>query len=936
MFVSIQFSEGKFESIVRTYVENAVLTSSNLGLDGIQVFSFTPLDPESEEEPGVIDHIEIEEIDIAYFTGSNALRIPFTVLSPPGFVFLGSTPSPSQTQIEFNTPVVLCNIGAYIIRVTDLEANGLAAANASEYVKFNIQAVFQVNAPIIDDRAISLNFEPIEIKFGLGGIYVDPSEIPSAAAQRFAQRLLQVMQDNATEWFPPIRFPIGNLNTVIGDDMRVWNAGIRLNSGAIELRLQVEKASLMDFPFLGFTTYAVAWADSWSNYFSSSLINRLGALDWIVHFPFELLEKRVADTVESALARRTTVVLNQRPSSQWNVVDATTSGPCYPEAIGAIETDVAVHLPGACVPWGYDMDVNLKLYTTISIARPGVLRLDMIATHEVDPGDVFVCGSLNASLLAGGGVAIGGVFGGWIGAIVGGIAGGLLGGFTTLGIILDQDIPSIANRTLLSVEGQNNAYYTEIEIEPTTNRVLGNIAITTTFPCDDGLVAGGTLTDIDLRFEPLPNGQLSFPRWVPPRRGRCPEDGEIVIINAEVGFNFFRDSYRGIIPLYVWAFEVLEEDPSGGWPRPSIFRSSSSITVHYTMTPDQLRTLRLTTDDGIPNLKILFQTNAGARIFKLPIPSAQLTESQLDELIAEINDTCNANQDLINSFEERTRRLRDIVRGPVPFLGNITFDLTRWTFAFTGLPSNSSVSILDDNGKHLASLAPNTQNILALDFWQSDHSEANPLSLQYSGLGKQNTSFDPSFIITSQRYRIISEISINDSLTDHVTLQNKNGIFITVLTTTSLVSYQLSSSGILLETHNRNAEGIKSIHVFAGRIYAKSKSDKILVTENTRDWESLNNKSTTLSFDPKLFQQNTHCFVQADDEFLKENISSASTAKKYALLLKGNGEALLLLERLDMAAGGYLNPKTLTHQTPIPTEKDGCNPLTKIIKLFER
>tara|TARA_R110002124_G_scaffold138576_6_gene302257 strand:+ start:202237 stop:205080 length:2844 start_codon:yes stop_codon:yes gene_type:complete len=947
MYINIQFSESKFESIVRSYVANAVLTSSNLGLDGIQEIKFDPFDSSTGTEPGVIDHIEVEEIDIDYLPGNAVPAVPFTIFTPPGFVFLGTPPVPSQNIISINSPVVLCNIAAYVIRVADLEASALSQAPTSAYVKFDLQAVFQITPPTITGSNISLVFTPIQIRFGLGGNYIPSEDIEIEYVQNFANRLLQIMQNNAATWFPPVVFPINNLNSVFGSGYRVWNVGLRLNNGVIDLRLQIEQTSLREFFFISGLTYAPEWISNWTSYFSDSLTNRLNGLDWGVYFPFELFERRIADTVESSLAGRTNVVLNQRPTSQWNILGATSTGPCYPEARAAIRTQVAVHLPGACIPWGYDMDVNLNLTTNVTLSRPGLLRLDLVVSHEVDPGDTFVCGSLNALLTATGGVAIGGVFGGWIGAIVGGIVGGLAGGFTTLGLILEQDIPNIATSDLIAVEGAENTYYTEIEIAETTNQVLGSIAITRIFPCGDGLVAGGLLTELENNFEPLPDGNITVPRWIPPRRGQCPESNEPIPIHAEVGYNFFRSGYHGIIPLRIWTIEILEEDPGrefdgdrlvSGWTNPSIFTSESSIVTCYLFTPDLLNSLRLISEDGVPNLKVLFQTNAGARIFTLSVPSDQITDSQRTDLENEIRARCNANQDLIDSFEERTSRLRDLIHGPIPYFENINFDFIRWSLAFTGIPASTQIALRDNSGNTLATLDQKGQNLRSLDFWESDLSGKNPISLYYSGLGKQNSGHHPSFMVTSQRFRIIDKVSFTGSLTDHAVMDNINGVFCAILSNKHLTSYKMSAGGRLLMSSIISSEGIVSLRSFAGKICAQQRSGAILASTNGSLWEEIkieqDGKISTENL--QIFQEKTTCYVQSENKIINENISSASHSKRYALLLNDEANALHFMERLDMASGGYLNPKSLSEEKPNPEEKDGCNPFSWLMSLFKK
>jgi hypothetical protein len=81
VFVNIQISESTFTGFIRDYVQNAALTNPNLGLDGIRVIPFDPVDP-SSREPRVFDHIEIDAVSFEYARRSEETET-ITINTPP-------------------------------------------------------------------------------------------------------------------------------------------------------------------------------------------------------------------------------------------------------------------------------------------------------------------------------------------------------------------------------------------------------------------------------------------------------------------------------------------------------------------------------------------------------------------------------------------------------------------------------------------------------------------------------------------------------------------------------------------------------------------------------------------------------------------------------------------------------------------------------------
>ncbi len=911
MILNIQFSTSKFQSVLLAYAKNEVLTSQRLNLDGIKNIPFDPADASATTEPGVIDRIEIEDILLDYLPPSVVPPDTKAINTPPITLFGGLDPLPQFTNISVRNPVALVNISVYAIRVSDLETVGLNQASDSEYTKFDVQAVFKISQPAISGGNLSLAFSPIAINFGLFGNYIPSGSLPSEAAQQLGEDLLQTMIDNAAAWFPPISFPINNLDSVFGAGLTVWNAGLRVSNGVVDLQLQVERDDLITF--LGFPdSVPGAWVALWNSYFSATLRNRLVGIDWGVFFPTELFDRRVASTLESALAGRSNVVLNSRPTSTWSVSNMTEGGGCLPGEIGTLDTRFAVHLPGACVPWGYDMDVNLTLLTTVSVPRAGVLRLDLVASHEVDPGDVFVCGSLNAMLLAGGGLTIGGVFGGWIGAVVGGILGGLLGGFGTMGAILAQDIPPLSTPELTAVDGTNNAYFAEIEIEQIENRVLGTIGITTVIPCEDGLMAGGNLTELPALFQRLPSGRLPAPRWRQPYRAECPADGEEPTIFGELGFRFDLYARSRPIPLVVWRVEILEQTPAASWPAPQIYQSDYTLVYNYNFSRDELAALRADAGSDLPRIKLLVQTNAGARIFQVPVLADYLSDESFNTLRNEILEECNANQDLIDMFEDRTRNLRDFMRSPFPFVPEIDIDVLGWSLGFTGLDPQAHITLntlTHGQTEHFAGIHLDQLGTARFEFWQQGNATAQPIQLHVAGAGGNLNNPSPGFVVMARGYRLLHELELHGSWRDHALLQNQEGLFAAVLTLTGLRVFKRNAAGNLLLVHRQNGDHLEQITARAGQLFLTGTNGQTWSSTNGSDWQLLQQQGCDPQ-DAGMMQQQQQAppSQTAISVQMPEGALPVASTKGFAWVLNDNCDRLQLLELVATDGGGYYNP----------------------------
>ncbi|WP_373398601.1 hypothetical protein V8V91_02435 [Algoriphagus halophilus] len=508
MFFNIQFSKAKFERLVLQYAQKRVLANENLGLGGIRIIPFDPLDFDARPEEGVIDRINLDQVELEYARGADAPRDDKVVNLPP-LLLSGGREFPISSTIDIAVLQALCTISIYVVRKSDLIEAGIEGVHESKFVQFRIQVVFKVNQPQLNSNFLLLQFSPTGIRFGLGGLFADMEDIDNPVLRELGEELLEIMQENSEEWFPVVRFPVSDLEEALGG-LQFWNAGIRMGSNVVDIQLQVDASDLNSTFRAGMNSFN-QWETDWTDYYSNTLMDKTGSLDWGIFFPVDLFDQRIKDTVTTALAPRTDVILTRAPESNWEVSNVVRGEVgCFPGESGLLRTSIAVQLPGACIPWGYDMDVNISLNTSILIDEPGKIRLELRFSHEVDPGDVFVCGSLNAFLISSAGVVIGGAFGGWVGAVVGGVIGGLLGGFGTLGVILSQPIPSLSSPMLTRIEGEDNAYFAEIEIEPITNSILGEVAITSVTPCHNGIFAGGLLRENPGIAERLPAGNLVF------------------------------------------------------------------------------------------------------------------------------------------------------------------------------------------------------------------------------------------------------------------------------------------------------------------------------------------------------------------------------------------------------------------------------------------
>lgn len=912
MYLNIQFSQEKFQRMILHYVRKKVLANENLGLGGIRSIPFNPFDNSAPLEEGVIDHITIDEIELDYPRGAGAPRDTAMINLPPLLLTRGRG-FPIASDIDIPQLLAYCNISVYAVRLTDLETAGLDRPPASAFTRFQVQVTFNVTQPAISGGNLLINFIPLGIGFGLGSIYIQADELENEDVRELADDLLQLMQDNAEEWFPAVSFPVANLDEAFGTGLRIWNAGIRKSGSVIDLQLQADREDIHSAFRSGISSFNF-WVDEWSTYFTNSVIPRLGSLDWGVFFPFEMFDNRIKDAVTSALLSKDEVVLNAPPESSWHITNtsAGTSG-CFPGEAGSVKTHIAVYLPGACEPWGYDMDVNLSLTTEVSIPRPGILRLELRASHEVDPGDIFVCGSLNAFLFSGAGVAAGGVFGGWVGGVIGGVIGGLFGGFATMGVILSRPLSALNSSMLTRIDGEENAYYIEIEIDPVNNRILGNVAITDLTPCQDGLFSGGTLNENPGILAFLPEGSLAFPRWRQPGRSSCTEEGEVPSIIAELGFSFYRDAHPDNISLVTWNYEVLEASPDSGWPEPNTYENSNSIVYRYNLPKSQVDSFRSDTSTLPSKLKILYQSNFGARLFSMPIPDERLSDSEYTTLIDEINERCNANQELIDMFEDRTRNLRDILNAPEFIPDFDMLDGIWWTVNFVGIDTRAKVrlnALEGDSATELASLRLDNHGNGRIDLWLIGDDIKLPLQLSTAALNVRDHGDNAGFMTGMRAYRRKDSLAVSDYV-DHTLARNSSGLYAAVLTKNALSVYKLDSNGSFYAIYQLATNDLVSVGVFNRHLLVTNTNGKQMSSFDGSQWKTIK-------------QDNTSPKSRRGEPQTPKRSARSSAYGHYALVLNHNRDRLQLLEQVYTDVGGFRYAKGSSKPNQNPIQQSDC------------
>jgi hypothetical protein len=374
---------------------------------------------------------------------------------------------------------------------------------------------------------------------------------------------------------------------------------------------------------------------------------------------------------------------------------------------------------------------------------------------------------------------------------------------------------------------------------------------------------------------------------------------------AELGFGFYRPAHPTNIPLIKWNYQILNAIPSTGWPSPIITTSSNTQTYRYQLEKFEINALRSASGSSLPTLQILFQTNFGARIFTLSIPT-NLNENSYRDFVNDINERCNANQDLINMFEDKIGDLRDILNAPRDIPGRNLIDSIWWTINFKDVDPRSRIAIQTKMSNKLVTLDGinlSKSGSGRLDFWQSEKELDQSFFLATKGLEKPSHGKDPKFMVGMKAFQKRGIIPLSGSYVEHKLLRNQQGTFLMVLTKSNFKIFLLDETKEFREIFLRNNSEIQRIEVRGGSLFMANSKGELYQSVDGKQWNL---------FDTKYKNVNTFSSFKVSQVSMGDEISSRD-----AIILSESRKELYYMEQIYSDLGSAKPSK----KKPVPPVK---------------
>jgi hypothetical protein len=803
MYFEIQIDMTSLTQIIQTQVEQRVLSSTRLGIGGIFPLPFNGL--ENALEDGVVDHISVDSVTIEH--NSDVARQDVEIRLPPVF----GTARPTGT-ITVEPLWARCVFNVYCVRVSDLRANGAEAATDDQIDdQIQVRANLELTQPVQQSGnrlRILLHLESLEL--GYRGVFLGINNLPPTIRITFNHLTTGLVNSGAFE-LPTLDFPLNGIIDLLGSDAyEIWNAGMNISRSVLTIRVQVDRSNLIEL-FPGFLSGR--WIRDWNAFLNWPPERRLNGNDWAVFVPMDFFHTRITQELVAGFEGRTDVFLHPSalPRSTWYISGAPVASSdslCRPGGEARVRTDFAIVAVGACEPWGIDINVNVGLNLVASMPRAGIVRLDVNFEHEADPGAAALCAFIYSWIISTAAFGIGGAVGGWVGAAIGAVAGGLAGAIATLALIYTRGPGRISSDELHPVEGTNNAYYTEIPFETLSNPFLGDLSPSALIPCSDGLMLAGTIAETGNVLRLLDTVHLPDPyRWFI-KEPRCPSSpwGPEIVVRGYLSWD--RTRLAANIPLVGWGITFLESTPSQYQDYVDIppFNGSGMRELRMEYTIFNLRRLRqLAEAEGPDELSftVLLQTNAGARIITVPGPGPEFSMEASQAELEQLQRWCEGLAARQRDFEERARRLIDVIDVLEPPFEFVEPDAFNWSVIITDPPEGSNLQLgrlidLEDRFEVLETVQPEADGLIYLNFWQLEKSTMQPNAMMISGqfeefASKKAKDDRRTLRIFADMYRLIKTIPIDSNYCDHSLGEQDGKLVLSILTADRLIVYDLTN-----------------------------------------------------------------------------------------------------------------------------------------------
>lgn len=696
MYLEFQISNTRLSDLIRNGIEQNLMTR-NIGFSGLlpNVPFFTNviqlLNNEAESATVAVDHIRLT--DVRLFAGTLSVS---TSINVPA-VFLPIPIPPRSITVNARPIRIAVTFDIHLVKQDDLiAANGNAVASVDTMI---VQCKANLAIPPLAISGSTLAIAPtvVDVELGVAGIFInippasDRAGLGSAeqlALFRSRNRVLVRLEDETLASLynvlllinsptvlgnlaiPPIPLNISGIDSVLisltgaGGPLRIWNVGLFVDSTRAIVRLQAAPSGLFEH-FLGAGAISNLWASEWAAFFANGSTSRLGANDWSLFFPAKIFLDSLHKNIVDGVAADTRIGLSAggSPRSEWQISGGTpdTSTPCSAGSSVRVITRFAIFVPGACLPWALDVDVNVQLTITLSLRPGGTLRTDLHLDYRPDEGDLALCAIVNSHIAAAMGWIIGGALGGFVGAAITTGVLGLVGGVASIvvGYTYDPGALSLGN-TLQPVPGSDRDFFVEVPIQADLSLSSARMEIAEMAACPDGLCVRGRIVVLDMEL--LLAGNLTGTRpfaWS--GLGLCTEDA---LITASTYLQWDLERTRtGLanMPLMLFQFTVLDAAPPAHRTfLPSVALEHSTGMV-LTATTDDDQAIRLTeditgTDTRDSFLEVFIQTNVGTRIVRFNAFDMTLTRETFDTFAAGRQRFC--------ALTEMGRRAR---RQPSPF-----------------------------------------------------------------------------------------------------------------------------------------------------------------------------------------------------------------------------------------------------------------------------
>jgi enamine deaminase RidA (YjgF/YER057c/UK114 family) len=714
----------------------------------------------------VLNHITVN--DIEFRSGSEDARV--TLRHAPW--------TPDSAVFNFDTSQVDVRIvmDAPYISTEQLAANASTASLADQWVNLKIVLSAVVRQPVLDGSTIRIAIEPESIVLAVDRLTVPRGLSPSI------DEVIDVLNSPAILGalsVDPISINLSGLADV--GELLLRNTAAKITADSLLIALEFQPPTTDELESSGYRPGTIPSMEevntAWRAFFDSE--SERSPANATVVVAKDLLARNVESTIQRQVEGEPELRFDGGglPRSDWNVPPlAEDGGPCNPDGQAGMLTRFEITAIDACPPFDIDIDADIDLDISFALSRRGALRVELRQDMSISRWDSFRCGLANSHLAAFAGLTIGGVVGGWIGAAIGAAVLGVAAGIGTVALVLGQDAPSLESGSISPIDGEEDAYFTEVEIPLPSGGPLGGMRVVDLTPCNDGLLMNLTLTPVALLqglLLDLAGPVPEFFTYIQEEAGFRPTGPGLAFPDYEVqtrlDLSIGHDPRNVPVTIYDAAIlapaSMIAEDIQ-------VLAVGRGRGVRLSIVAEESAARRLIAGADRNTIQLRLLTNAGARYLALPAIASSITLADLDRERADEE----GRRDRIRDFDRRFRdRFEDIglaisripqppPRVPVPPLPEPPAvdplpSVIRWSIVASRLPARAvlEVAALTQNGEpkklHTARLVADDQAMF--DAWEASNSATSQLAVRIRDAGKKS---DTQLRVLGAWYEPVAEV----------------------------------------------------------------------------------------------------------------------------------------------------------------------------------